>query len=407
MAVLTTDPEDSSSERGVTNLVRCLLVSRGYASGTVDHYVSTLRRFHVWMATRGNDIEDASSESVLEYLASITRADQEKNGIQRHVSNERAALNHLLVILGKIDKAPKASPLDEELRAFDEHLVANCGLASLTRQYRLRYTAEFLANISGQLHGASLMSIDSRTVAEWMAKRVQGLKPGSANVVADSIRSYLRFRELYGSVDGCHPSAVPAIPHWRLGNIPRHLDEAGLGKLLGSFDLTAAGRRDLAMALLMSEMGLRASEVAHLALGDIDWHSATLTVRGLKACRDRVLPLAQRSGQAIAAYLKSGRLPTDSRALFVRHSIPKGTPLSAELVRCAMRRAYARVGFPKEWTGTHLLRHTAATRMQQGGASLKEVADVLGHRSIDTTIIYTKVDIPGLRSVALPWPEAL
>jgi site-specific recombinase XerD len=44
--------------------------------------------------------------------------------------------------------------------------------------------------------------------------------------------------------------------------------------------------------------------------------------------------------------------------------------------------------------------------MQQGGASLKEVADVLGHRSIDTTIIYTKVDIPALRSVALPWPEA-
>jgi len=160
------------------------------------------------------------------------------------------------------------------------------------------------------------------------------------------------------------------------------------------------------MALLMSEMGLRASEVAHLELSDIDWRGATLTVRGLKACRDRVLPLAQRSGHSIAAYLKSGRLPTDARSLFVRHSMPKGFPLSAELVRCAMRRAYARAGFPKEWTGTHLLRHTAATRMQQGGASLKEVADVLGHRSIDTTIIYTKVDIPALRSVALPWPEA-
>ena len=118
-------------------------------------------------------------------------------------------------------------------------------------------------------------------------------------------------------------------------------------------------------------------------------------------------PLAHRSGQSIATYLKDGRPLTESDALFVRYSVPKGTPLTAELVRGAMRRAYARAGFPKEWTGTHLLRHTAATLMQQGGASLKAVADVLGHRSIDTTIVYTKVDVPALRTVALPWPEAL
>ena len=79
--------------------------------------------------------------------------------------------------------------------------------------------------------------------------------------------------------------------------------------------------------------------------------------------------------------------------------------MTAELVRGAMRRAYARAGFPSSWTGTHLLRHTAATRMHQRGISIKEVADVLGHKSIDTTMIYTKVNIPELRTVALPWQE--
>jgi len=88
----------------------------------------------------------------------------------------------------------------------------------------------------------------------------------------------------------------------------------------------------------------------------------------------------------------------------VRHSVPLGTPLTPELVRGAMRRAYARVGFPPQWCGTHLLRHTAATRMHQRGASLKEIADVLGHRSIDTSVIYTKVNLPALKTVALPWP---
>lgn len=407
MAVLMTEPEGFGSglDHGIIERIRCLLASQGYASGTVEHYLIYLRHFQAWMESHGNQIEDTSSASVHEYLADISHHGQEKIALPRHCPNGKAALSHLLSILGKTDKDPKASPINEGLKAFVEHMESTCGLASATRLYRLRYTAEFLSYLS-ERNGSYLTAISPQDVEGWMTKRVQGLKPGSANVVAGSLRSYLQYRKLRGITDGCSSSVVPTVPHWRLTSIPRHLDETRLGKLLASFDQSAAGLRDLAMALLMSEMGLRASEVAHLALGDIDWRRATLTVRGLKACRDRILPLAQRSGQSIAAYLKNGRLPTDARALFVRHSVPKGIPLSAELVRCAMRRAYARAGFPKEWTGTHLLRHTAATRMQQCSASLKEVADVLGHRSIDTTIIYTKVDIPALRSVALPWPEA-
>lgn len=78
--------------------------------------------------------------------------------------------------------------------------------------------------------------------------------------------------------------------------------------------------------------------------------------------------------------------------------------MSRELVRGVMRRAYAVVGGCEKWTGTHVLRHTAATRLHRAGADLKRVADILGHRSIDTTVIYTKVDLVRLVEVALPWP---
>jgi site-specific recombinase XerD len=74
-------------------------------------------------------------------------------------------------------------------------------------------------------------------------------------------------------------------------------------------------------------------------------------------------------------------------------------------VRRAVCRAYERSGFPDNWTGTHILRHTAATRLLQQGASLKEIADLLGHLSIDTSAIYAKVNLPALAKVALPWPE--
>jgi site-specific recombinase XerD len=317
------------------------------------------------MESHGNQIEDASSASVHEYLSSTSRHDQEKIALPRHCPNGKAALSHLLSILGKRDNDPMASPINEGLKAFIEHMESNCGLAPAIRLYRLRHAAEFLSYLS-ERNGSYLTAISPQDVEEWMTKRVQVLKPGSANVVAGSLRSYLQYRKLRGITDGCPSSVVPTIPHWRLTSIPRHLDETRLGKLLASFDQSANGLRDLAMALLISEMGLRASEVAHLAFGDIDWRCATLTVRGLKACRDRILPLAQRCGQSITAFLKNGRLPTAARTLFVRHSIPKGIPLSAELVCCTMSRAYARAGFPKEWMGTHLLRHTAATRMQQG-----------------------------------------
>ena len=79
--------------------------------------------------------------------------------------------------------------------------------------------------------------------------------------------------------------------------------------------------------------------------------------------------------------------------------------MAVTTVRGTMRRAYARSGATRDWSGPHALRHTLATRMLEEGAKIKEVADVLGHRSIDTSAIYAKVNISMLRKVALPWPQ--
>jgi site-specific recombinase XerD len=127
--------------------------------------------------------------------------------------------------------------------------------------------------------------------------------------------------------------------------------------------------------------------------------------RSTMANRARELPLPAPVGQAIAQYLRRGRPTTRCRNLFVRHRVPRGTPVTTTLIRGVMRLAYAKVEGCAGWTGTHVLRHTAATRLLQRGATLKEIADVLGHRSLDTTALYAKVDLPALAAVALPWPE--
>ncbi len=177
-------------------------------------------------------------------------------------------------------------------------------------------------------------------------------------------------------------------------------------RFLDSFDRTSVtGRRDYAMTLFMLELGLRVSEVTDLRLDDIDWRAGTVRIRSAKERRTRILPLPSRVGKATAIYLDGGRPLSAERQVFLRHRAPLGTPVSRELVRGVIRRAYARSACPHEWTGTHILRHTVATRLLQSGASLKEIADLLGHQSIDTAAIYGKVNLPALAAVAMPWPE--
>jgi site-specific recombinase XerD len=181
-----------------------------------------------------------------------------------------------------------------------------------------------------------------------------------------------------------------------------------LEEFLATFDrTTAVGRRDYAMALCQAILGLRVSEVAGLRLEDIDWRAGAVRIVCSKTRRAREIPLAARVGQAISVYLRHGRPATPCRNLFIRHRIRRGTPVSKEVIREVIRAAYAQVHGCGHWTGTHVLRHTAATRMHQRGVSLKELADVLGHRSLETTTIYAKVDLPRLAAVALPWPEVL
>jgi site-specific recombinase XerD len=158
------------------------------------------------------------------------------------------------------------------------------------------------------------------------------------------------------------------------------------------------------MALCMVTLGLRVGEVAALRLDDVDVAAGTIRLSTGKVRRDRLLPMPRHVLQAVVAYIRRGRPRTDDPCLFVRHRTAVGAAVTRELIRGVMRRAYAAIPGSEGWTGTHLLRHTAASRLQCAGADLKRVADILGHRSLDTTAIYTKVDLARLAEVALPWP---
>jgi site-specific recombinase XerD len=247
-----------------------------------------------------------------------------------------------------------------------------------------------------------------RDVTAFVTAYAKRWQPNSAGVVIVALRSFLRYLQSRGWCDPALVAAVPRLPKWRLAQVPRVMTEEQLDAFLATFDRsTAIGQRDYAMALCQADLGLRACEVAALRLDDLDRRSAVLRVAAGKIGRERELPLTAPAGRAIAEYLRHGRPTTQDRHVFVRHRPLCGTPVNTSVIQGAMQRAYAKVPGCEHWAGTHALRHTAATRLHRRGARLKEVADLLGHRSLDTTLVYTKVDLPQLAAVALPWPEAL
>jgi integrase len=165
------------------------------------------------------------------------------------------------------------------------------------------------------------------------------------------------------------------------------------------------GRRDYAVVLCLARLGLRAGEVARLKLEDVDWHRGTLTVRRTKNHRTSLLPLPQPVGQAWVNYLRRGRPPTALREIFVSgHEPPRA--MTTNSISKVVTRALVRAGLSSQPSrGAHLLRHTLATQLVQHGASLKAVADLLGHQNLQTTRVYAKVNRPMLAEVAQPWPE--
>jgi integrase/recombinase XerD len=161
---------------------------------------------------------------------------------------------------------------------------------------------------------------------------------------------------------------------------------------------TAIGRRDYAVLLLLARLGLRAVEVATLTLDDLRWADGEIVIRG-KGSESR-LPLPQDVGQALVAYVRvRGR--GGIRALFLRSRAPQGRLAVAgikAIVTHACRRARVQP------IGAHRLRHAVATAMLGRGASLTQIAQILRHRSVDTTAIYAKVDTARLGPLARPWP---
>ena len=293
-----------------------------------------------------------------------------------------------------VDPAPAAVLA----RGYESYLLEERGIKPVTADGYLRGIRKFLATIElSDLSG--LRQLSTATVSRFILDEARSSSVNTAKLKVTALRSFLRYLHLRGHCADLS-GAVPAVAGCRDSGLPKSLTEEEVHRLLDACDTsTATGRRNLAVLLLLSRLGLRAGEVAALELDDIRWSRGDLLVHGKGS--QGILPLPQDVGQSLADYLQRGRPPFDSPKLFLKALAPYGE-LNSSTVGAIVRTACTRAHLPP--TGSHRLRHTAATQMLRKGASLSEVAHVLRHRSLLTTTIYAKVDRRKLRTLARPWP---
>ncbi len=298
--------------------------------------------------------------------------------------------------------------VDRLVEAYTQHQRRTRGL----RPQTLRNRAWFVRRLVRAALGADPIDPSRLTPADvvsFITSLRHRFSPGSMRTVRSSLRSFFRFLRFQGLCGDALEAALPTVAHWRLATLPRSLADQQVEQVFASFDTpTPCRQRDQTIVQCLSTLGLRPGEVAGLCLDDIDWRNGTLQIRARKNRRGAVLPLPRVVGQALVAYLSGERPPTNERRVFVQHlGAHRGEPLSSPAVSAVVVRVLRRAAVDTPLTGPYVFRHTVASRMVREGASLKEVADVLGHRSLDTTTIYAKLDLPRLREVALPWPEVL
>jgi integrase/recombinase XerD len=324
-----------------------------------------------------------------------------------HLTGSRA-LRPLLGYLRGVGFVPEpaapGSPAEAVITAYREYLLCERGLVEGSVVLRARVARLFLGELSDPIE-AALAQLRPGDVTRFVVAQCGDGRRGTAwaSTLVSGLRSLLVFLHVTGRVPVPLAAAVPSVASWRLSSLPRGLDRDHVERVLTSCDRHAAvGRRDYAIVMLLSRLGLRACEIAALTLDDIDWRGGELTIHGKGGQTDR-LPLPRDVGRALVASLRDPRRDGECRAVFMRTLAPDGA-LSVKAIGAVLRDACDRAGVPR--VGTHRLRHTVATELLAAGAPLTEIAPVLRHTNLSSTAIYAKVDRAALRALARPWPLA-
>lgn len=352
-----------------------------------------------WLSSQGMGLGDLTGPVIERFLAA-RRADYTS-----HYSLE--AMEPILGYLRREGLVPAAvvpapsSPVEVLMARYGEYLINERGLSVPVACAYSHWVAGFVEDRTDDEGEVRFADMTAGDIAGFLTTQLPMMTRKTAQMTACALRSFLRFLHEEQVVEVALADAVPAVAHRRLSGLPEPLSPVQVMALLDACERSSAvGRRDFAVITILARLGLRCAELTGLRLDDVDWRAGTLRIRG-KGNRVDLLPLPVDVGEATVDYLRDGRPHTTALTVFVKARAPH-TALERSGLSCIVARAAQRAGLGT--VHAHRLRHTAASRTLNAGASLEQVAHLLRHASPATTAIYAKTDQVRLSALARPWP---
>lgn len=383
----------------------------GYSPDSVRHYAATWRRLVCFAERRGSDaLTSELGEAFLDEQGIPGLSGEAlTSSWQRH---KRAAMRILLEFqqwgsfTRRRPNGGRTSPPAVFEYWFDGYMdfcVGHLGTAFRTMRGRRRNVVSFLEHLDAS-GITDLVHMTAGHLGNFMASRIH-LQPKTLALVASDLRGFLRYLVMNGIVDACLIDRVPKIRIAPDERIPDVWTEDEVRRLLAIVDRgSPVGKRDYAILLLAAKLGMRAGDIRDLQIEEIRWDVAHIERKQCKTGAPLLLPLGEEIGAALIDYLRHGRPPSPRREVFLRSIAPfepfaSNNNLHSIITTYRRRAGIALSGRSRQ--GLHSLRHTAATKLLESGAPMEAIASVLGHASWESTLIYTKVNLPALRRVAL------
>jgi integrase/recombinase XerD len=393
-----------------------LLHDERYRPGSVGRYMAGARNFLEFLRNQNIALADAESATVKSYLKLARPKRRWRN--RQSTADETWRLsqrNGIHMLLRMVHSKwppvpPAATPAEVHAQGLCEEyvrcLVETRGLAQETVAGHEAEAGRFLRWLGERVKPEKLV-LDVADVDAYLKGRAETLKRVSIKGVATCLRSFLRWLHTSGRSTQDLSFCVRAPSLYALEGIPSGLQPKDVTKILlvAKRDRSAIGIRDYAILMLLAEYGLRAGEITMLRLDDIDWRKEVIRIHHSKTGVTSWLPLLPEVGEAVLRYLQQSRPKTYFREIFIRGIAPYRLFKSGSSLYTRARYRIDAAGISAAGKrGPHAFRHARATSLMQASVPLKEIGDLLGHRSADSTLIYLKLATEDLRQVALEIP---
>ena len=378
------------------------LQAEGFSNRHTYHAVRAVGEYASWLADHHGGHIDVQESTVAAFMVWRAKQPGYRHGTRIAIVRLMASLRNEGAV------APAALPQDPQAKLLKDY-AAHLDQRGLSAKSIAGYTWFAKDSLPDFWQpDVGLAQLSRSDVIRFVENKAPQRSPSTAGTMCGALRSFLRYLRSAGIADDDLAASVPSVKTWKLSSLPSYLSNEQLALVLDHIDrTTTAGRRDYAVLLLLARLGLRANEVATLKLDDIDWTVGVFRITGKGGGR-ATMPMPPEVGAAIADYLQHGRPPCKHREVFLRVEAPIAPFTSYIPVSLLARRALARAGITGlKHNHAHVFRHTLATGMLNAGATLGEIGQLLRHQDHDTTRIYAKVDLAGLRQLAQPWPGAV